>query len=66
MANVVDYANAGFEEDREEKVCDCKKSDAWRCAVDKNLITVSCHCLCHRRMPATVRGRADTKENTNG
>jgi hypothetical protein len=29
--------------------CDCKRSDAWRCAVEKNLNTVSCHCKCHNK-----------------
>lgn len=28
--------------------CSCKHSDAWRCAVDKRLTTVSCSCACHR------------------
>lgn len=28
--------------------CACKKRDAWRCAVEQGLRTVSCHCACHR------------------
>ena len=31
-----------------EGVCNCKLSDAWRCAVDQRLSTVSCSCSCHR------------------
>jgi len=30
--------------------CFCRKSDAWRCARDQNLIDrVACNCPCHRR-----------------
>lgn len=29
--------------------CTCTRSDAWRCAVDRHLPTVSCHCSCHRQ-----------------
>ncbi|MFL6600773.1 MAG: hypothetical protein ACJ8R9_05525 [Steroidobacteraceae bacterium] len=28
--------------------CNCEHSDAWRCAVARNLSTVACHCHCHR------------------
>lgn len=28
--------------------CNCQMSDAWRCAVDQNLRTVSCPCKCHK------------------
>jgi hypothetical protein len=28
--------------------CGCKRSDAWRCAVELGLRTVSCSCKCHR------------------
>lgn len=28
--------------------CNCKRSDAWRCAVEQGLSTVSCHCKCHQ------------------
>ena len=28
--------------------CDCKHSDAWRCAVAQGLIgQIACHCECH-------------------
>ncbi len=30
--------------------CSCRKSDAWKCAVDKNLPNaIACGCSCHRR-----------------
>ncbi len=31
------------------RTCNCKKSDAWRCAREQSLRTVACHCACHRR-----------------
>lgn len=31
--------------------CSCKQSDAWRCAVDQRLSTVTCRCACHRSRP---------------
>ena len=30
--------------------CNCKRSDAWMCAVDQSLRTVSCHCSCHNKL----------------
>ena len=27
--------------------CDCKRSDAWRCARDRGLDAIVCHCACH-------------------
>ena len=35
-------------DEKDSSMCTCRKSDAWRCAVDQNLLTVSCHCRCHR------------------
>jgi hypothetical protein len=32
-----------------EKTCFCQKSDAWRCAVDRGMSTLACHCECHKR-----------------
>lgn len=28
--------------------CGCRKSDAWRCAIDQNAATVACPCKCHK------------------
>jgi hypothetical protein len=28
--------------------CQCERSDAWRCAVARNLRSIGCHCRCHR------------------
>ena len=33
----------------EQGKCDCTESDSWRCAVYKNLDTVSCPCECHKQ-----------------
>lgn len=30
--------------------CNCKKKDAWRCAVDRNLKSVACMCACHKKI----------------
>jgi len=38
-----------MENDKTKAECDCKLSDAWRCAIQKGLSTVSCHCPCHRQ-----------------
>lgn len=29
-------------------LCGCNKSDAWRCAVDKEMKDIACPCPCHR------------------
>jgi hypothetical protein len=29
--------------------CQCKRSDAWRCAVSQGLQMVTCHCACHQK-----------------
>ncbi len=42
------YVVMGFDIIRWIYLCNCNESDAWRCAVDKNLRTVSCPCGCHR------------------
>ena len=31
-----------------EECPSCKHSDAWRCAVDKGLPSITCSCLCHQ------------------
>jgi hypothetical protein len=41
----------------ERRTCSCKFSDAWRCAVDQNLTSVSCPCGCHRAPVATSTTR---------
>lgn len=35
-------------------MCSCRHTDAWRCAVERNITTVTCHCDCHRRLDLTV------------
>lgn len=37
--------------------CFCRRSDAWRCAVDQNIVgRVSCSCGCHRPAPKITEG----------
>jgi hypothetical protein len=33
---------------RDELQCQCTDSDAWRCARDRKLHSVACHCGCHK------------------
>lgn len=30
------------------RTCNCRRSDAWRCAVDQGSSSVACSCACHR------------------
>lgn len=39
--------------------CGCNYSDAWRCAVDRRLNTISCSCPCHRREPDVLEAKND-------
>ena len=32
-----------------KNLCFCRFNDAWKCACDQGLSSVSCHCDCHRK-----------------
>ncbi len=36
--------------------CQCRFSDAWRCAKDRNSRAVACGCECHKRKVSTGKG----------
>lgn len=40
------------------RTCNCKRSDAWRCAREANLDgQIACHCSCHRLAPSVPQQR---------
>lgn len=44
----------------QQRACSCQHSDAWRCAVLKNLSgQITCHCSCHRPTRARMETPAD-------
>lgn len=53
MKAAMDKAGVKFDLTAKEQLplweCNCRMSDAWKCAVDQNLTdTIACRCECHR------------------
>lgn len=51
---------------RISSTCQCRRNDAWRCAVDQSLSTISCPCPCHRHaLPARAAEPAELAQLRN-
>lgn len=53
MKAAMDKAGITFDSSGKEQLplfdCNCRMSDAWKCAVDQGLVdTIACQCMCHK------------------